>query len=106
MIIEANNQQDFIVYEVRGGNTVEITNIAVNSERRAGIGTQLINTMIKHLKCEDPYNLYVMTRESNTVARDFYRAVGFQTVAILPEFYFVKKNIYENAIFFRKVIHP
>lgn len=86
-----NNEQDYLVYEIRpGGNVVEIIDIAVNSERRKGYGTKMINTLIESLKDKAPFHLYLFTRRSNQVARSFYESLGFRVITILPEFYLVK----------------
>lgn len=110
MIIELNNEQDFLVYDIkRGGNVVEITDIIVNTERRVGTGTKLFNQLIKSLESKAPYNLFVLTRRSNKPANEFYRSLGFRFVSILPEFYLEKTVnnqllVYEDAVVYNMTV--
>lgn len=111
MIIEANNEQDYLVYEIRpGGNVVEITDLAVNTQKRAGTGRKLVEKLIHTLRVKGPTHLYVFTRRSNEVARKFYEAVGFSQIAILPEFYLNKNHdgdvsSREDAVVYGQVIN-
>lgn len=77
------NKVDFLVYRPAGGGTIEMFDIAVMSERGKGIGTSLINEMIKR---EKPKVIHGITRESNEGAITFYKKLGF-TTTLLENFY-------------------
>lgn len=73
----------FLEWREGSGGTVEIYDIAVNSERRKGIG----RAMIKELAEAYPgYTIFAFTRASNAVARLFYEALGFQGT-VVEKFY-------------------
>jgi len=77
------NEVDFLNYRNGSGDTIEIYDILVNSERGKGIGTNLLNI----LKEREPNKvIFAFTRESNTLARAFYRKNGFQET-LIPNFY-------------------
>ena len=110
MIIELNNEQDFVAFQInRSGNTIEILDINVNTERRKGTGSHLIAKLIQSHRRMEPYNLYALTRRSNEAARAFYHSLGFTAVSLLPEFYINKEQDgtvvgREDAIIYSKVV--
>lgn len=67
-----NNGLDFLIYKYGHGNTVEICDIAVISERRKGYGTKMVNKLKKKKK-----NIYAFMRAENDKARAFYIKNGF-----------------------------
>ena len=80
------NHQDFLIYRSGGGNTIEIDDLDVNSERRTGIGRRMFEKMLSEI----PYNtwmIYAITRKTNELGRKFYEGVGFKQFAILEDFY-------------------
>ena len=85
MIQSADDPRDFLEWQSGSGGSVEITEIAVGSERGRGRGRALVAAL---LDGQDPSRLiYAITRETNTVAQEFYRALGFKTCGILRGFY-------------------
>lgn len=86
MVIETNEGKDFLAYEKKGdANTVEITDIAVNSNRRTGIGTSLVNKLIE--MSDKPCNIYVLCRRDNRIALKFYLSNQFTILSPLMDFY-------------------
>lgn len=84
-LIQLNDGKNFVKYEIRTGNTVEILDIAVNTERGKGTGTKLIKAMLDNL--ESGRFLYAFVRRSNVGALIFYKKVGFEYSTIVPSFY-------------------
>jgi len=74
------NENDFIEYREGKAGTLEIFDIAVNSERGKGIGRELVS------KLPPTHTLYGFTREENHRARAFYKALGFREI-FLEGFY-------------------
>lgn len=83
--------QDFLDYRVSSGGTVEIFDICVASNRRAGIGRWLVDQLIATV-C-DPHGIrriWAITRASNFIAQAFYEALRFRVIAPLRDFYGLK----------------
>lgn len=72
-----------LAYRKGSGGTVEILDIVV-SARRTGYGRRLIQRLVDGHGV--PIRLWAFTRESNGIARDFYKALGFRE-SIVPAFY-------------------
>lgn len=72
--ISLNKDEDYLVYAVRNDGTIEIYNIAVTTERRKGVGTQLFNEL---KKIENPDRIWLFTRKENRIAQQFYESLGF-----------------------------
>lgn len=85
-VIELNEGQDFLHYRQGSGGTVEIFDIAVNSERGVGRGRQLINLLFDEVR-QNTHLVFAITRESNQIARQFYAALGFYKLGELHRFY-------------------
>jgi ribosomal-protein-alanine N-acetyltransferase len=61
-----------------------IVSIAVHpAYRRRGIGTELVGEVVKRTKG----NASVEVRESNEVAKGFYKHLGFSLQSIIPKYY-------------------
>jgi len=74
----------FVVARRVADNETEILNLAVDrSLRRQGIARALINRVVSR----HPGTVFLEVRESNQAARSFYKALGFQLVALRPEYY-------------------
>jgi ribosomal-protein-alanine N-acetyltransferase len=82
----------FLVYEHKGkviGYVLffpdgHIASIVVHSAyRRKGIGTKLVKEVLKRTNSK----ARVEVRESNEVARKFYKKLGFKTKASIPWYY-------------------
>ncbi|MEO0094218.1 MAG: ribosomal protein S18-alanine N-acetyltransferase [candidate division WOR-3 bacterium] len=69
-------------------NELHLANIAVHpNERRKGIGSQLLKTILeigKELRCK---NIFLEVRESNIVAQNFYRKFGFVHILTQKNYY-------------------
>jgi ribosomal-protein-alanine N-acetyltransferase len=65
-----------------------LLNIAVASEwQNQGIGRAFLEHMIDVAKSAGCQIVYLEVRPSNLAARHLYRALGFQQIAIRPEYY-------------------
>jgi [ribosomal protein S18]-alanine N-acetyltransferase len=65
-----------------------LLNIAVASEwQNQGIGGAFLQHMIDVAKAAGCQIVYLEVRPSNLAARHLYRALGFQQIAIRPEYY-------------------
>lgn len=84
--IYGDDRRDFLVYREGMGGTVELFDIAVMSERGKGIGRKLVNSLIRRVQGEY-LEIFAITRISNTVAQQFYEALGFRICARIHNFY-------------------
>ncbi len=65
-----------------------LLNIAIASEwHNQGIGRQFLRHMIAVAKSASCQIVYLEVRPSNHSARHLYRSMGFQQIAIRPEYY-------------------
>ena len=69
----------------------------IDSERRKGVATQLINYAIQELLKENVVNFYLEVNENNLIAINVYEKLGFEKVSIRNNYY---GN--ESAIIFEK----
>lgn len=92
-----NDERDFLVFRAGSGTTVEIFDIAIGSERRVGKGRLLVNTLISKYLPKGTTLVWVITRSSNGIARDFYEALGFRVVGDLKCLY-GRKGTDEEAV--------
>ena len=66
----------------------QITNLAVHPDyRKKGIGKKLMKSLISSLKEEDCNAITLEVRESNTVAKNLYKSLGFLSEGIRKNFY-------------------
>lgn len=66
----------------------QITNLAVHPDyRKKGIGKKLMKSLISSLKNEDCNAITLEVRESNTVAKNLYKNLGFLSEGIRKNFY-------------------
>ena len=84
--IQLQDSTDFLDFREGSGGTVEIYNIQVGSERRVGRGSLLLRLLIAQVRGQT-HLIFALTRQSNSIAQEFYRAVGFRQLAVLPGFY-------------------
>lgn len=82
-----NDGKDFVVYRKGSGNTYEILDIAVNSARRRGVGTALVEAVAKVALEDGATTLWAITRVENNIAQQFYEALNFEVVGVLRRFY-------------------
>jgi ribosomal protein S18 acetylase RimI-like enzyme len=83
--------RDFLVYREGSGGTVEIFDIAVNSNRRAGRGRRLVKFLFNSLPDSVPC-VWAITRAENLVGQLFYENLGFEVKGVLRRFYSDKKG--------------
>ena len=104
MIIESTNKQDYLIYDVRVGGVIEITDITVNTEKRKGIGTKLIECLININKDKEPYTLFALCPIYNQDALKFFKAVGFESQVVLVNFYRTESGEFEDLVVLRKLV--
>lgn len=85
-IVLDGDSRDFLRYRWGSGGTIEIYDIAVNSERGVGKGRRLVNLLVERVSTKT-HLIFAITRQSNRIARQFYEAVGFSESATLKGFY-------------------
>lgn len=98
-----DDDRDFLIWRQGSGTTVEIYDIVVGSERRRGRGRVLIEKLLNSLPEQAPGTtlVFAITRWSNTVACEFYEALGFRVVGRLHQFYH-NDDGYEHAVMYGK----
>ncbi len=78
-----------------------LQNIAVAEELRGrGIGTFILNILLKRAKLTDLYTVLLEVRESNKIARKFYQDNGFEEISTRKDYYKTKEGR-ENAVIMR-----
>lgn len=86
-----NASGDYLEWRYAPGQTAEIVDIKVLSERVRGKGRRLVETLMRELKSKQATNpvrlLYAFARVDNDLARGFYRAIGFVEIVPIPGFY-------------------
>ena len=88
--IEENGGLDYLVWREGSEGTVEIFDIAVTSHRKQGIGRRLVERLKEEVK---PQFIFAFTREGNSVARSFYKGIGFTEIAIIKGFYGTENGV-------------
>lgn len=88
-VIVGDVEGDTLQWREGSGNTIEIYDIEVRSERRQGRGRELVQKLFKKIELWYPdCNLvWAITRTTNEIAQEFYEALGFRVVGVLREFY-------------------
>ena len=82
--LELNGGEDYLVFREGSGDTIEIYDIAVNSERMKGYG----RTLVEMLKLLYPTKtIWAITRKSNHGAQHFYEKLNFEVCSDLPRLY-------------------
>ena len=78
-----------------------LQNIAVIEKLRGkGIGTFMLNILFKRVKLSNLDTILLEVRESNEIARKFYRDNGFKELSVRKNYYKAEKGR-ENAIIMR-----
>lgn len=93
--------EDYVEWRQGSGNTVEIFDIVVGSERRKGRGRKMIEKLVNKIHAaEEPETMvFAITRIGNIIAHQFYEACGFRIVGRLHNFY-RDENGYESALMY------
>jgi ribosomal protein S18 acetylase RimI-like enzyme len=84
--IELEDPRDFLVWRMGSGNTVEIFDIQVGSERRSGRGRALVNLLLNKFLPRGVKRVWAITRDTNFIAHQFYEELKFRGVP-LRDFY-------------------
>lgn len=84
--ILGEDTRDYLLYRQGSGTTVEILDIVVGSERRKGVGRNLINQLLGLLPVEVKL-VFAITRSDNFIAQQFYESLHFRVVGVLRNFY-------------------
>ncbi|MBD3192378.1 MAG: ribosomal-protein-alanine N-acetyltransferase [Candidatus Heimdallarchaeota archaeon] len=79
----------FIVYSANSSKDIShILTLAVQpNSQREGIGTALINHMLRRLESTTVKKIRLEVRESNTAAIQFYQKLGFNIVGKINDYY-------------------
>lgn len=78
----------YIIGTVRFPNVGHVLAIGVEPEYRGkGIGTALMKSIFEYFKKRGVGKVRLEARESNKVARQFYRSLGFVEVTKVPYYY-------------------
>lgn len=86
-IILDEDTRDFLEWREGSGNTVEIFDLVVNSNRRVGRGRRLVNRLIDEVIPPSVKLVWAITRADNFIAQAFYEELKFRVVAPLRNFY-------------------
>ena len=79
---------------------LQLNNIAVSKkQRRAGIGSALLEFIKKYPYKEKPTRIFLEVREKNLTARAFYETIGFKATGIRQDYY---DN--DNAVLMEKIL--
>jgi len=90
---------DRLVWRLGQGRTVEIYDIVVGSDRRKGRGREMVEMLKKRIPPNTAV-IYAITRISNTIAHQFYEALGFRIVGRLHNFYREGGDQTESALMY------
>ena len=79
----------------------DITNVAVNPEhRRSGIGSQLVEGLIRETEARGVKTLHLEVRQSNNAAISLYRSHGFEDNGVRKGYY---ESPTEDALLMKRV---
>ena len=81
--------KDYLIWREGSGDTIEIYDLLVVSNRRMGIGRNLVNKLlvVVSLLPESPHLVFAFTRPSNRISQEFYEGIGFKQYVVIPMFY-------------------
>lgn len=86
--IELEYSDDFLIYRQGSGNTIEILDINIGSERRRkGLGRKLVDLLFRDKLPPETVLVWAITRADNFKAQQFYEKLRFRIVANLRNFY-------------------
>lgn len=94
--------EDYLMWRKGSGNTVEIYDIAVYSERRNGNGRLLVNYLIDHLP-PGTRTLWAITKADNFIAQQFYESLNFRVIGTLRSFYQDSGNTVDAIMYGRDI---
>ena len=85
-------------------NEAHLVTFAVHpSFRRKGLGSRLLQHLLKKIERQSLGKITLEVRSSNSTAQEFYQKLGFKRIAICPKYY-VDND--EDAIVYWRILHP
>ena len=98
-----HNEWGCLEYRYAPGDVCEIVDIWADGERRrTGIGSSMVERLMKACKRDGIRRVFAVTRFSNGIARDFYEALGFRIMTTVWHFYPESDDDESNAIMYGK----
>lgn len=91
-----NKGQDVLVYRDGGGDTIEVFDIVVNSERKVGNGRKLMEMLEE--KVGKGTHIHIFARHQNIVARQFYKKMGYNPILIQNFYPDGHANLYTKIV--------
>ncbi len=104
--IESSGGLDYLDWQTGSGESVEIADIVVGTDRRKGAGRRLVQALIDlfphgHDKGVPGITLiYAICKKSNRTACQFYEALGFRIIARLHNFHQFQAGKWEDALMY------
>lgn len=89
---------DYLVWRKGSGDTVEILDVAIGSERRVGKGRRLLRLLFAQVP--EASLVWALTRATNQIAHQWYVACGFHEVGVLYGFYDASQPMRLDAVMF------
>lgn len=88
MVIEIDNRvAGFMIYELYE-NRIHLVNFCVKPEfRRNGIGAEMMKKLVSKLSEQRRNRIIIEVRETNIVAQQFFKSMGFRAISVLRDFY-------------------
>lgn len=75
--------KSFLKWRIATGGTIEVVDIAVNSERGKGVGTSMMKELFAIARERDVHRVYAITRSANKVAQRFYESLNMEGNAVM-----------------------
>lgn len=75
--------KSYLKWRLSTGGTIEVVDIAVNSERCKGVGTSMMKELFAIARDMDIHRVYAITRSANRVAQKFYESLNMEANAIM-----------------------
>jgi ribosomal protein S18 acetylase RimI-like enzyme len=93
---------DYLDWREGSGNTIEIFDIVVGSERGRGIGRRMVEELLTTVRADHVSKtlIFAITRQDNHIAREFYTAIGFREMGRLVNFYSPESRMIVDAIMY------
>lgn len=88
MVAERNEEVvGFMIYELHP-KTIHVLNFAVHPDaRRQGVGREMVCKLTSKLTPSRRNTIVLEVTESNLIAQQFFRSLGFRAVRVLRDFY-------------------
>ena len=85
---EAGAMAGFAVFRRIADDEAELLNLAVAPEyRRRGVGRGLLQALLGMFRTSDSLSVFLEVRQSNSMAREFYKRLGFQEIGVRRNYY-------------------